>query len=136
MSEFEKAQCTCSHGYTCRAMTDPNCCAHSCDYNDLVDALNVIKLQRDALAVSLSAYEKILSELVTTDGLICSTSRWYYSERYAELSELSPQQHLAAHDAEVAKKAVQSALRMYGSTDLSNKEIIALSENYAAILNK
>lgn len=58
MSEFEKVQCTCAHGYTCRAMKDPNCCAHSCDYNDVVGALNKVTDERDAALAQLVAVKE------------------------------------------------------------------------------
>ena len=34
-----KLECTCIEAYTTRKMRDPNCCACSCDHNDLVEQL-------------------------------------------------------------------------------------------------
>lgn len=36
---IEKLECTCIEAYTVRKMRDPNCCACSCDHNDLVEQL-------------------------------------------------------------------------------------------------
>lgn len=36
---IEKLECTCIEAYTTRKMRDPNCCACSCDHNDLVEQL-------------------------------------------------------------------------------------------------
>tara|TARA_Y100001001_G_scaffold59284_2_gene56116 strand:- start:751 stop:1149 length:399 start_codon:yes stop_codon:yes gene_type:complete len=35
----DKLECTCIEAYKSRNMRDPNCCACSCDHNDLVDQL-------------------------------------------------------------------------------------------------
>jgi hypothetical protein len=35
----EKLECTCIEAYKKRNMRDPNCCACSCDHNDLVEQL-------------------------------------------------------------------------------------------------
>lgn len=104
MSEFEKVQCTCAHGYTCRAMTDPSCCAHSCDYNDAVDALNKVTAERDsvlaqnaelaATVVVLSSKLKEVAALVDGDGF--SAVQWIL-DNHADVGQLAiapPQQHL------------------------------------------
>lgn len=104
MSEFEKVQCTCAHGYTCRAMTDPNCCAHSCDYNDLVDAFNALQAERDAA----------LAQNKRMKNFIRMTSEKFEGDHHVEPSMLTlmrvakeaPDDTLAAHDAEVAENAV------------------------------
>lgn len=36
---IEKLECTCIEAYKTRKMRDPNCCACSCDHNDLVEQL-------------------------------------------------------------------------------------------------
>ncbi|APC46550.1 hypothetical protein [Alteromonas phage PB15] len=36
---IEKLKCTCIEAYKTRKMRDPNCCACSCDHNDLVEQL-------------------------------------------------------------------------------------------------
>lgn len=36
---IEKLECTCIEAYKTRNMRDPNCCACSCDHNDLVEQL-------------------------------------------------------------------------------------------------
>lgn len=36
---IEKLECTCIEAYKTRKMRDPDCCACSCDHNDLVDQL-------------------------------------------------------------------------------------------------
>ena len=36
---IEKLECTCIDAYKTREMRDPNCCACSCDHNDLVEQL-------------------------------------------------------------------------------------------------
>lgn len=36
---IEKLECTCIEAYKTRKMRDPNCCACSCDYNNLVEQL-------------------------------------------------------------------------------------------------
>lgn len=132
------------------------------EWNDLLNAYftarsNGEKLQaeRDALAAQVGDafgdgyYEGFIAggkaqqeydlNLSCADGLVRFGGYALEASEDAECNkkEKSDRKHrLAAHDAEVAKKAVQSALRMYGSTDLNNKEIIALSENYAASLRK
>jgi len=55
MSEFKKVECTCSHGYTCRNMQDPNCCAHSCDYNDAVDHISELEREKAELVAQVEA---------------------------------------------------------------------------------
>lgn len=105
-----------------------------CDTCDLIKAeleLQRVTAERDALAAQVKQFRLIfrsenLSQSETAIAL----------QKMASSVDMLPEHHLAAHDAEVAKKAVQAALRMYGSTDLSNKEIISLSESYAANLNK
>ena len=72
MIEFAKVQCTCSHGYTCRNMEDPNCCAHNCGYNELVDELNKIISERDnALAqnAELAAHRNELLSLIYNSAI-------------------------------------------------------------------
>lgn len=118
------------------------------EWDDLLNAYftarsNGEKLQaeRDALVVQMMQLGKLHSDLTNADmvlddgehsGYLITSEQLEDMERY--LTE--PILCLAAHDAEVAKKAVQAALRMYGNADLNNKEIIALSESYAASLNK
>lgn len=85
-----------------------------CDTCDLIKTeleLQQVTADRDALSLALSSYEKTMRELVTTHGLICAKSRQHYFERYAELSAVTPQHHLAAHDAEVAIAAGVAGLR-------------------------
>lgn len=77
---------------------------------------------------------ELLCELTNGDGKKNAVMKLRYSQLITEAERGGIS--LAAHDAEVAKKAVQAALRMYGNTDLSNKEIIALSESYASSLKK
>jgi hypothetical protein len=36
---IEKLECNCIEAYKIRKMRDPNCCACSCDHNDLVEQL-------------------------------------------------------------------------------------------------
>lgn len=36
---IDKLECTCIEAYKTRKMRDPNCCACSCDHNDLVEQL-------------------------------------------------------------------------------------------------
>lgn len=36
---IKKLECTCIEAYKTRKMRDPNCCACSCDHNDLVEQL-------------------------------------------------------------------------------------------------
>lgn len=36
---IEKIECACIEAYKSRKMRDPNCCACSCDHNDLVEQL-------------------------------------------------------------------------------------------------
>ena len=36
---IDKLECTCIEAYKTRNMRDPNCCACSCDHNDLVEQL-------------------------------------------------------------------------------------------------
>ena len=111
MSEFKKVECTCSHGYTCRNMQGPNCYAHSCDYNDLVDALNVIKLQRDALAAQMLDLSKLHSDLTNAAMVLDDGEHSGYLITSEQLEDMEhylcePILCLAAHDAEVAAKAV------------------------------
>lgn len=68
MNEFGKVQCTCAPGYTCRGMEDPNCCAHNCDYNELIDALNKVTAERDELARKLNDATSELEENEIKDG--------------------------------------------------------------------
>ena len=108
MSEFKKVECTCSSGYTCRNMQDPNCCAHSCDYNDLVDAFNALQAERDSLAAQVvimrSTLEKARPHVRTCYKQ--GYAEWSDFEAVTSALEFLPQHHLAAHDAEVAAKAV------------------------------
>jgi hypothetical protein len=66
---IEKLECNCIEAYKTRKMRDPNCCACSCDHNDLVDQLakanervKELEAKRDAM-FSLSL--NVSSELHT-----------------------------------------------------------------------
>jgi hypothetical protein len=53
---IEKLECTCIKAYKTRNMRDPNCCACSCDHNDLVEQLakaneRVAELEQNQLPI-------------------------------------------------------------------------------------
>lgn len=68
---IEKLECTCIEAYTVRKMRDPNCCACSCDHNDLVEQLakanERIEELQDAL-VDDSKAKAMLNKLVMENG--------------------------------------------------------------------
>ncbi|GMM70855.1 hypothetical protein MTsDn5_08070 [Alteromonas gracilis] len=57
---IEKLECTCIEAYKTRKMRDPNCCACSCDHNDLIEQL--AKANEDYKAL-FSAFESCQDEL-------------------------------------------------------------------------
>lgn len=109
MSEFKKVECTCSHGYTCRNMQDPNCCAHNCDYNDLVDALSALQAEHDALALEnkkLKMFGAEVDAIMRNQDNIWSRQISALCEKVDFAINQDIKLLLAAHDAEVAAKAV------------------------------
>lgn len=143
MSEFEKVQCTCAHGYTCRAMTDPSCCAHSCDYNDAVDALNKVTAERDsvlaqnaelaAAVVVLSSKLKEVAALVDGDGF--SAVQWIL-DNHADIGQLAiapPQQHLRDVRAEAGRAGYLIGIQDWRYAELKhqNFNIERSADNYA-----
>lgn len=55
MTDLHKVKCSCSDGYTSRKLTDPNCCAHNCDYNDAVDEIGKLTAERETIKAELTA---------------------------------------------------------------------------------
>lgn len=110
MSEFQNVSCTCSHGYTCRNMQDPNCCAHNCDYNELIDELNAIKAERDVLLAQVASQHVLLKCWQTWLGASresCDDSGMKLWDKIDETCNAKAEHHLAARDAEVAAKAIE-----------------------------
>lgn len=94
---------------------------------DLADAERLI-IELNALQDERDAYRKLADSM--------SSLMVKRKGTFTDKELKGAQNHLAAHDAEVAKAAVLSTLRTYGDTDLSHAEIFALAENYAASLSK
>ena len=73
---MNKLECTCIDAYKIRNMRDPNCCACSCDYNDLAEQLakaneRVSDLESKLEAVTQEARVQA-SELDTQKGIVQS----------------------------------------------------------------
>jgi len=64
MIEFEKIECSCADAYTARKLRDPNCCAHSCDYNDAVDRIAELEREKAELLVQVEAFKMELNKAV------------------------------------------------------------------------
>lgn len=56
---IEKLECTCIEAYKTRKMRDPNCCACSCDHNDLVEQLAKANERVKELGRQLNQSKKI-----------------------------------------------------------------------------
>ena len=141
MIEFAKVQCTCAHGYTCRNMEDPNCCAHNCGYNELVDELNKIIAERDnALAQNaelvaeltlLSTFRDEVTEVMNDSQGVAG---WHKNHQIATWDELfpvvpdfeSPQQHLRNIQAEAGRAGFVagacSVLPVYSTMEMADIE--------------
>lgn len=137
MSEFEKLSCTCSHGYTCRNMQDPNCCAHSCDYNDLVDEFYALQAERDALMKEKLYLASRLDEAADRVEMNIREKQEAFEKCRGLESQLAD---LAAHDAEVAKAAFIAGYELLEKSGpqphFRMHNVIGHAENYAASLNK
>lgn len=66
---IDKLQCTCIEAYKTRNMRDPNCCACSCDHNDLVEQLAKANQQLQAVcnhnALQQTEITRLRSEAAT-----------------------------------------------------------------------
>lgn len=65
---IEKLECTCIEAYKTRKMRDPNCCACSCDHNDLVEQLakaneRVAELEKENKRESMELRNRLGSAL-------------------------------------------------------------------------
>ena len=64
---IEKLECTCIEAYTARKMREPNCCACSCDHNDLVEQLakaNERVMELDEIADTAFKYNHSSAECI------------------------------------------------------------------------
>lgn len=107
-----------------------------CDTCDLIKAeleLERVTSERDALAAQVSALKNHLSIFGKTETLEDAVQ---WEDDISFLINQPPQQHLAAHDAEVSAKAVEDFIEfMYASSDCqlcSNS--LDIANKYAARL--
>lgn len=56
---IELLECTCIEAYKARKMRDPNCCACSCDHNDLVEQLAKVNERVEKLGRMVSDLELV-----------------------------------------------------------------------------
>lgn len=66
MSEYSKLPCTCIEAYKTRKMRDPNCCACSCDYNDVVEENDQLRQQVEQLTQRAKQAERERDEYATS----------------------------------------------------------------------
>lgn len=57
---IEKLECTCIEAYKTRKMRDPNCCACSCDHNDLVEQLAKANERAERLEMTIEKQSNLL----------------------------------------------------------------------------
>lgn len=109
---IEKLECTCIEAYTTRKMRDPNCCACSCDHNDLVDQLakaneRVVELEKER-DHNQRMYNSLLGDL---------------SAGYGELSISECEKHLNKFAIEKKIEAINEALDYYEELKASEEPI-------------
>ena len=65
---IQKIACTCISAYTDRKLTDPDCCACNCSYNDVVDEIWQLrednKALRDYVASLIGTLPKLKADAV------------------------------------------------------------------------
>lgn len=109
---IEKLECTCIEAYKTRKMRDPNCCACSCDHNDLVEQLakaNEKLADREAFVNELQVTQSCRDrELEQLDEKLAKAN-----ERVAELEayKAGRESAQAASDDVVNKFAIEQQIK-------------------------
>ena len=104
-----------------------------CDTCDLIEAEKLInELEQENVALKVQVEQLRIAAL----NAISFMSGGKAKADLRDVYDSAPAQCLAEHDAVVAKDAIVSALRIYGSPELSEKDINTLAMSYANQLRK
>jgi len=115
MSEFEKIECSCADAYTARKLRDPNCCAHSCDYNELVDRIAEIEREKAELVSQVENLKSAMSNAVNVTDLSASVEQAQAVYRMESAINATPAQCLNQIKAEAVRQFASHASKSCAS---------------------
>ncbi|AZU97330.1 hypothetical protein [Alteromonas phage P24] len=124
---IEKLECTCIEAYKTRKMRDPNCCACSCDHNDLIEQLAKANERVSDLESKLEAFTQEARiqacELDTQKGIVQSVQDKFNLRVYD--FNISKALDIALNKFAIEKKveAINEALDYYEELKASEEPI-------------